>query len=129
MVDKAAHILLVGAGGFLGSVARYLVALWMAPITAVFPFATLTVNLLGSFLIGFISELALSTSLISPSTRIFLLTGFCGAFTTFSSYMIEHGTLLRDGEHLYAALYLFGSLIGGFIALYLGIISARWMAG
>nr|Q3AUE0.1 RecName: Full=Fluoride-specific ion channel FluC [Chlorobium chlorochromatii CaD3] len=129
MVDKAAHILLVGVGGFLGSVARYLVALWMAPITAVFPFATLTVNLLGSFLIGFISELALSTSLISPSTRIFLVTGFCGGFTTFSSYMIEHSALLRDGEHLYAALYLFGSLIGGFIALYLGIISARWMAG
>ena len=83
MVDKAAHILLVGAGGFLGSVARYLVALWMAPITAVFPFATLTVNLLGSFLIGFISELALSTSLISPSTRFFFVSGFFGGFSIF----------------------------------------------
>jgi len=83
VVKHSLAIVLVGAGGFLGSVLRYLVALAFAPAAAGFPFATLTVNIAGSFLIGFLSELAVSTTLVSPEARLFLVTGFCGGFTTF----------------------------------------------
>ncbi|MBM3421851.1 MAG: fluoride efflux transporter CrcB [Chlorobi bacterium] len=119
------NLLLVGAGGFIGSVARYIVALAM-PLTGTgFPFATFTVNLLGSFLIGLISELTVSTTLVSPEARLFLTTGFCGGFTTFSSYMHENGALIRDGQVLYTTLYLAGSVAGGFLALYTGMATAK----
>ncbi len=118
-------VMLVGTGGFLGSVARYLVALLFAPMAIGFPFSTLTVNLVGSFLIGLLSELAVSTTLVSPEARLFLVTGFCGGFTTFSAYMYEHSMLMRDGQLFYAALYLAGSIVGGLIALYTGALFAK----
>jgi len=108
-------------------VLRYLVALAFAPAAAGFPFATLTVNIAGSFLIGFLSELAVSTTLVSPEARLFLVTGFCGGFTTFSAYMYEDASLVRDGELLYAGMYLAGSVIGGFAALYSGMLAAKTM--
>ncbi|KAA6233223.1 fluoride efflux transporter CrcB [Chlorobium phaeovibrioides] len=118
-------VLLAGAGGFLGTVARYLVALAFSPSMPGFPFATFTVNILGSFLIGFISELAVSSTMVSPQARLFLVTGFCGGFTTFSSYMYEGASLVRDGQLLYTGVYLAGSVIGGFAALYSGTLAAK----
>lgn len=118
-------ILLAGAGGFLGSAARYLVAMAFAPMAPGFPFATFAVNIAGSFLIGLLSELAVSTTLVSPEVRLFLVTGFCGGFTTFSSYMFENASLLKDGEVLYMGLYLAGSIVGGFLALYIGMLAAK----
>ena len=118
-------LMLVGAGGFLGSVARYAVALLFAPLAPGFPFATLTVNILGSFLIGFLGELAVSTTLVSPEARLFLVTGFCGGFTTFSAYMFEHSALLKDGQLFYAGIYLAGSIAGGLVALYTGMLFAK----
>ncbi|AAM73318.1 MAG TPA: fluoride efflux transporter CrcB [Chlorobaculum sp.] len=119
------NVLLVGAGGFAGSVARYLVALAVPFSGTGFPFATFAVNLLGSFLIGFISELALSTTLLSPEARLLLTTGFCGGFTTFSTAMYETGGLMRDGEALYASLYVAGSLAGGLACLFSGTLLAK----
>ena len=119
------QVLLVGAGGFAGSVARYLVALAVPFAGTGFPYATLMVNLLGSFLIGFISELALSTTLLSPDVRLLLTTGFCGGFTTFSTAMYETGGLMRDGEALYASLYVAGSLAGGLVCLASGTLLAK----
>jgi CrcB protein len=116
---------LVGTGGFLGSVARYGVALLFAPLAPGFPYSTLTVNILGSFLIGLLSELAVSTTLVSPEARLFLVTGFCGGFTTFSAYMFEHASLIKDGQLFYAGLYLAGSIAGGLIALYAGMLFAK----
>jgi CrcB protein len=116
---------LVGTGGFLGSVARYAVALLFAPLAPGFPFATFTVNIAGCFLIGLLSELAVSTTLVSPEARLFLVTGFCGGFTTFSSYMFEHASLLKDGQLFYASLYLAGSIVGGLITLYTGVLFAK----
>jgi len=124
-VKHSFSILLVGVGGFLGSVMRYLVALAFAPADAGFPFATMTVNIAGSFLIGFISELAVSTSMVSPEARLLLVTGFCGGFTTFSAYMYEDASLVREGQLLYAGMYLAGSIIGGFAALYSGTLAAK----
>ncbi|NTU97485.1 MAG: fluoride efflux transporter CrcB [Chlorobiaceae bacterium] len=118
-------ILLVGTGGMLGSVARYLVALLLAPAAVWFPFPTLVVNIAGSFLIGFLGELAVSTTIVSPDARLFLVTGFCGGFTTFSAYMFEHAALMRDGQIFYAGLYLAGSIAGGIAAFYLGSVFAK----
>jgi len=112
--------MLVGTGGFLGSVARYLVTLVFSPLAPGFPFATLAVNILGSFLIGLLSELAVATTLVSPEARLFLVTGICGGFTTFSAYMFESTALMKDAQFFYASIYLVGSIAGGLIALYSG---------
>ena len=125
VMKHAGALVLVGTGGFLGSIARYMVSLMFAPLAPGFPFATLTVNILGSFLIGFLGELAVSTTLVSPEARLFLVTGFCGGFTTFSAYMFEHTTLLKDGQLFYAGIYLAGSIAGGLVALYTGTLFAK----
>lgn len=119
------NVLLVGAGGFVGSVFRYLVALAVPFTAGGFPYATLSINLFGSFLIGFISELALSTTIISPETRLLLSTGFCGGFTTFSTAMNETMELARDGEAMYASLYVAGSIAGGMVCLLSGTLAAK----
>jgi CrcB protein len=124
-MKHAGALLLVGTGGFLGSAARYLVAILLAPAAVWFPFPTLLVNMLGSFLIGLLSELAVSTTIVSPEARLFLVTGFCGGFTTFSAYMFEHSALLKDGQFFYAGLYLAGSIAGGITMFYLGSILAK----
>ncbi len=124
-MKQAGAALLVGVGGFIGSMARYLVALMFVPLVPGFPFATLTVNVLGSFLIGFLGELAVSTTLVSPEARLLLVTGFCGGFTTFSAYMFENAALLKDGQLFYAGIYLVGTIIGGFVALYTGTLFAK----
>ncbi|MEI6756229.1 MAG: fluoride efflux transporter CrcB [Chlorobium sp.] len=124
-MKHAGALLLVGTGGFLGSVARYAVTILFSPVAMGFPYATFTVNLLGSFLIGFLGELAVSSTLVSPETRLFLVTGFCGGFTTFSAYMYEHAMLIKDAQFFYASLYLAGSVIGGLVALYTGMFFAK----
>lgn len=124
-MKQAGAVMLVGTGGFIGSVARYMVGLIFAPLAPGFPFATLTVNIVGSFLIGFFGELAVSTTLVSPEARLFLVTGFCGGFTTFSAYMFEHTALLKDGQLFYAGIYLAGTFVGGFVALYTGALFAK----
>ncbi len=124
-MKQAGALMLVGTGGFIGSVARYAVGLIFAPLAPGFPFATFTVNIVGSFLIGFLGELAVSTTLVSPEARLFLVTGFCGGFTTFSAYMFEHTALLKDGQLFYAAIYLAGTVAGGFVALSTGALFAK----
>lgn len=119
-------ILLVGVGGFVGSVARYLVAiLFSSQISSVFPFATLTVNILGCFLIGILFALSDRGNVLSPEWRILLATGFCGGFTTFSTFSYESLRLMQDGEYLYLAAYVFISVFVGLTATYLGIALVR----
>ncbi|ACF13024.1 CrcB protein [Chloroherpeton thalassium ATCC 35110] len=117
--------LLVGIGGMAGAVLRYAVSLAGQFITTGFPFATLTVNILGSFLIGLFAELSATTTLISPEMRLLLATGLCGGFTTFSSFMYEIHGLLQDGQIFYASLYIGLSAVGGFLALYCGILFSK----
>ena len=119
-------ILLVGVGGFVGSVARYLVAiLFSSQISSVFPFATLTVNIVGCFLIGILFALSDRGNVFSPEWRILLTTGFCGGFTTFSTFSYESLRLMQDGEYLYLAAYVFISVFIGLTATYLGIALVR----
>ena len=119
-------ILLVGIGGFVGSIARYLVAiLFSSQISSVFPFATLTVNVLGCFLIGILFAMSDRGNVLSPEWRILLTTGFCGGFTTFSTFSYESLRLMQDGEYLYLAAYVFISVFVGLTATYLGIALVR----
>jgi len=114
--------LLVGLGGGIGSVARYLSQKWFNEnYPYPFPWGTFTVNLLGCFLIGIIYAAAEKTSLLSPHVRLLLITGFCGGFTTFSTFAFENMNLLRSGDNLYFIIYTLASVILGVGAVFVGI--------
>ena len=120
-------ILLVGSGGFLGTVARYLANEGMKKITSAnFPFGTLVVNILGCLIIGIIYGFIEKGKLLEPELRLFLTTGICGGFTTFSAFSVENILMLRNGEFLSVFAYLALSIFLGFAATYLGMISLNW---
>ncbi|MBP3227781.1 MAG: fluoride efflux transporter CrcB [Bacteroidaceae bacterium] len=122
-------ILLVGLGGGVGSMARYALSLAMnalqggVPDGASFPWATLAANLLGSLLIGLVGGLALRAEGLSASLILLLTTGFCGGFTTFSTFSKESFALLQAGCYGLLISYLLASLAGGLAAVALGV----WM--
>lgn len=119
-------LLLVLAGGALGSGARYLVATGLAArFGQAFPWGTLAVNIAGSFLIGAIATLADEAGSIGPNGRVFLIVGVLGGFTTFSSFSLETLRLAEDQELGRAALNVAGSLALGFGAALLGIAVGR----
>ncbi|MCX8019015.1 MAG: fluoride efflux transporter CrcB [Chitinophagaceae bacterium] len=120
------HLLLIGMGGGLGSVARYLTQKWFAEhADTVFPWGTLAVNLLGCFMIGALSELAEKSAWLSPPVRLMLTAGFCGGFTTFSAFSFENMILLKSGNVLYLLLYVFGSVLLGLLAVLGGIMFVK----
>ncbi|PTL33082.1 fluoride efflux transporter CrcB [Prevotella sp. oral taxon 376] len=113
--------LLVGMGSFVGGGVRLLVSRWVQSLAVMaFPWGTFAVNILGCLLIGLLSGLPSAGHLMSANTRLVLTTGFCGGFTTFSTFMNENSALLKDGNHLYLMLYVSASLAAGFLALLLG---------
>lgn len=115
--------LLVGIGGFVGSVCRYFLAVFVArQLSTSFPFGTLSVNIIGCFLIGMIFALSERSATVSPEVRILLTTGFCGGFTTFSTFSYESIRLMQDGELLYVAANVVLSVVVGFASTYLGIL-------
>lgn len=115
-------ILLVGVGSFLGGSLRMIISKYVQlAIVGSFPLGTMVVNVLGCFLIGVFSSLSSDNGGVSPAVRLLLMTGFCGGFTTFSTFMNEHATLLKGGDGLMlSSLYLIASLVLGFIALLAG---------
>lgn len=114
-------LLIIGTGGFIGSAARYLSQQVISKyFPAVFPLGTLTINVTGCFLIGIIYALSDIGNILTPEWRAFLATGFCGGFTTFSTFSYESLNLMKDGEFLYLALYIGLSVILGFAATYFG---------
>ena len=111
---------LVCIGSFFGGGARYLVGKVLQMMVAEsFPWGTMAVNVIGCFLIGMLSGLSVGGH-ISPTTRLVLVTGFCGGFTTFSTFMNENLLLGRDGAMLSAVLYTLLSLALGLIAVIIG---------
>jgi len=117
------EILLVGFGGFIGSVARYLVSkLNISWQFLSIPMGTLTVNILGSLIIGFLVGISVKSELISNDLRLFLMVGFCGGFTTFSSFTNENFMLMQNGQFLIVLLYTALSIILGFLAVFLGYV-------
>lgn len=115
------QLLLVGVGGFIGSIARYLVSklnLYWHFLSI--PMGTLTVNIVGSFIIGIIAGISTKSELMSPDLRLFLMVGICGGFTTFSSFTNENMMLMQNGQFLTAFIYTGSSIFLGFLAVYLG---------
>ena len=105
---------LVAAGSALGGAARFGVYLLMARVSG-FPWGTLTVNYLGSFVIGW-----LAATQLSPGTRLLWMTGICGGFTTFSAFSLDAISLVRDGQAPKAFAYVAASLIGCLAATWFG---------
>jgi fluoride exporter len=115
------NYLIIGMGGFLGAIARYSVALWIGQNWGrMFPLGTLIVNISGCFLISLLMSLFTERFMVSPQIRMFLVIGFLGAYTTFSTFEYETGNLVKDGEWLLAMLNVLLSVIAGFAALKLG---------
>ena len=119
-------ILIIGTGGFLGSVARFFTSKYIQQLFPFsFPIGTLVVNILGSLLLGVIYGLLDRGELLSNEMRLFLTVGFCGGFTTFSTFVYENASLLKDGNFLQSALYAGLSLFVGLIDLYIGNIFTK----
>jgi fluoride exporter len=115
-------ILIIGLGGALGSILRFLLQKIIYDLHPVnFPWGTLLVNISGCFLIGVFFGLAEKGNLLSTDWRLFLTTGFCGGFTTFSSFAWENIQLVRTGHLVYGALYIAASLVLGIFAAFFGI--------
>jgi CrcB protein len=118
-------LLLVGGGGFLGSIARYLTVRSVdEKLNALIPYGTLTVNILGSFLIGLLYGW-LSRREGGESIRLLLGTGFCGGFTTYSAFALENVTLWQQKLLTPSLLYILATLILGFLVVAAGIFIAR----
>ena len=120
------NILLIGLGGSIGSIARYFVSRlnnqieWLS-----IPIGTLAVNVIGSFLIGFLIGISEKSPILTVELRMFLMVGLCGGFTTFSSFSGENLMLMRNGQFLPLFLYTGLSILLGFTAVYLGYISTK----
>jgi CrcB protein len=120
------NIFIIGMGGFLGAISRYGVALWIGQRWGRnFPLGTFVINVSGSFLIGLLMSLFTERFMVNPQWRLMLVVGFLGAYTTFSTFEYETGTLMKDGEWLIAMLNVVLSVIVGFIALKLGEVIAK----
>ena len=126
MNGNLSKIIYIGFGGFIGSVARFFVSrlnlnvdLWGIPL------GTLTVNVVGSFLIGFLTGISEKSILLNAEWRMFLMVGLCGGFTTFSTFSNENLMLLHNGQFFTVMLYTSISVILGFLAVYLGYGSSN----
>lgn len=119
-------LLIIFFGGGLGSLFRFIVNRWTTGlITSAFPYGTFMVNITGCFLIGFLVFYTEKFGASSLNWRLFLVTGFCGGYTTFSSFSFENVQLMSDHQIFTMLLYTLGSLALGFLATYGGILAAR----
>jgi CrcB protein len=118
------QLLQIIIGGALGTVSRYAVSVLVyRSAGADFPYGTLVVNLTGCFLIGFLASVTEDRLLLGSNIRAFLMIGFCGAFTTFSTFILETANLIKDGETSRALANVLLSVIAGFIVFRLGVLA------
>lgn len=119
--------LLIAIGAALGANMRYLVGVWASGrFGADFPYGTFLVNILGSFVLGFLLSLGTGRLQLSPEARLLLAVGFLGAFTTFSSYAVESLNLWRDAGAWRSLLNVLGNNMVGLLAAVLGRALAEW---
>ncbi|MCW5908728.1 MAG: fluoride efflux transporter CrcB [Chitinophagales bacterium] len=115
-------LFLIGTGGFLGSIARYLTASTITKYySAAFPYGTFAANVIGCLIIGIVFGLSDRFNWLTPEWRFFLATGFCGGYTTFSSFAIENVKLLQDGNYITFATYSSASFAVGLLAVFIGL--------
>jgi fluoride exporter len=124
--DMIKTLLLIGTGGFLGSISRFLASrLMQNNFQSAFPFGTFFVNITGCLLIGLIYGFSERTSLLTPGWKMFLTVGFCGGFTTFSTFANENLALLRDGDFFHFMMYAGLSVFLGTGATFLGVVLTK----
>ena len=117
------NVLLIGLGGFIGSIARYLVSLLNLSVSFhSIPVGTLLVNVSGSLLIGFLTGIAEKSTILTAEWRMFLMVGLCGGFTTFSTFANENLMLIHNGQVFALLLYTALSIFLGFLAVFLGYV-------
>ena len=119
------NFLLVGLGGGIGSMLRYAAGLLIN--SKYFPYATLAVNIIGSFIIGIVLAMSIKDEVITDQWKLFLATGICGGFTTFSAFSMENMELFQNGKPGMAVMYIMLSIVLGIGAAFLGFyLSREW---
>ena len=119
-------LLLIGTGGFLGSISRFMASRFMQNnFPSAFPFGTFFVNITGCFLIGLIYGFSERSSLLTSEWKMFLAVGFCGGFTTFSTFANENLALLRDGDFFHFLRYTLLSVFLVIAATFLGVLITK----
>jgi CrcB protein len=119
-------LLLVGAGGFFGAIARYVVDGWVTTATGGrFPWGTLLINVTGSFVLGLLFALSIERGVLPAAIRPPILIGFIGAYTTFSTFTLETWRLVEDGSYVLAAGNVVGSIVLGLVAVIAGLAVGR----
>jgi CrcB protein len=119
-------LFIIGSGSFFGGVARFLTSRFIQNnLISSFPYGTFIVNILGCFLIGLFYGISEKENLMNNEWRMFLTIGFCGGFTTFSTFANENIALLRDGNIFYFALYTSLSVFLGILATYSGNLTVK----
>ena len=117
------NLLVIAVGGAIGAVARYVLSTFVLRVSGtLFPLGTFVVNVVGCLVFGAIAGAATQRVQISPTMRLFLLTGILGGFTTFSSYAFESFVLVRDGQFLWATVNVVGQVVAGLVGLWVGYV-------
>jgi CrcB protein len=121
------HAILVFIGGGFGSVLRFVIGKYLNSTETGIPYGTFLANIVGSLLIGMILGLAAKNSTLSQSQTVLLATGFCGGFTTFSTFAYENHVFLKSGDFTSFALYTMASFVIGFLAVFLGLYLVKYI--
>lgn len=119
-------LILVFIGGGLGSSLRFLISKYLNA-NHLIPYGTLTVNILGSLIVGLALGWAIKTNSLNSPVNLLLAVGFCGGFTTFSSFSFENYALIKSGDYLAFSIYFFGSLFLGFLAVFIGMMISKFL--
>jgi CrcB protein len=121
------EFLIVGAGGFIGSGLRFVMTVYVQRMfpASPFPYGTVTVNIIGCLLIGYLGAIILTREVIDPAFRLFLVVGVLGGFTTFSAFSFENLMFIQDSRFMLALLNVVAQVVAGFLAAWLGFQLAR----
>ncbi|RTL60742.1 MAG: fluoride efflux transporter CrcB [Sphingobacteriales bacterium] len=119
------NFLLVGLGGMIGSMLRYTASVLVKNTTSGFPIATFSVNIIGSFVIGWVFGMSLKEGSINWDWKLFLTTGICGGFTTFSALSLEGVALIQQQRYGIFATYFIASILAGLAAAWLGLLISK----
>ena len=121
------NLILVFIGGGFGSVLRYVIGKWLNNSENGIPYGTFAANIIGSLLMGFILGYAAKSEAISQNHTLLLATGFCGGFTTFSTFAYENHLFLKSGDFTSFALYTIASFVIGFLAVFAGMYLVKFI--
>ncbi|HAY85271.1 MAG TPA: fluoride efflux transporter CrcB [Chloroflexi bacterium] len=124
------NLLILGLGGFFGAISRYMLSEYVQNLfkQTAFPYGTLAVNILGCFVLGLLTHAAGAKGLLDAQTRLFLMVGFVGAFTTFSTFSLESASLFQSGQNAAGMLNILTSNLLGLVFVFIGqsVASQLW---